>query len=134
MVQKTDGLPYDALPIAWLASCCQRPSPAHPGPHASPTLTPPLPQVLSSYLEYNTSSTHSIVGCIIGFSLCYAGPSGKGWGGGQRACDASRVKGGSGPHWGSTLGVGSTRGVDCLKSLIRHQVRGGGGSSRCGSP
>ena len=50
----------------------------HPGIRDTwfPVLSRRTVQVLSSYLEFNTSSTHSIVGCIIGFSLCYAGPKG----------------------------------------------------------
>jgi solute carrier family 20 (sodium-dependent phosphate transporter) len=30
-------------------------------------------QVVASYFEYNVSSTHSIIGCIIGFALVYGG-------------------------------------------------------------
>lgn len=36
-------------------------------------------QVLSSYLSFNTSSTHSIIGSIVGFSLVYAGSTGVLW-------------------------------------------------------
>ena len=36
-------------------------------------------QVVSSYFSFNTSSTHSIIGCIIGFALIYGGPSAVLW-------------------------------------------------------
>lgn len=36
-------------------------------------------QILGSYLELNISSTHSIIGCIMGFSLVYKGANGVIW-------------------------------------------------------
>ena len=36
-------------------------------------------QILGSYLELNISSTHSIIGCIMGFSLVYKGVDGVIW-------------------------------------------------------
>jgi solute carrier family 20 (sodium-dependent phosphate transporter) len=36
-------------------------------------------QILGSYLELNISSTHSIIGCIMGFSLVYRGRNGVNW-------------------------------------------------------
>ncbi len=36
-------------------------------------------QILGSYLELNISSTHSIIGCIMGFSLVYKGADGVIW-------------------------------------------------------
>ena len=36
-------------------------------------------QILGSYLELNISSTHSIIGCIMGFSLVYKGVDGVMW-------------------------------------------------------
>lgn len=36
-------------------------------------------QILGSYLELNISSTHSIIGCIMGFSLVYKGINGVIW-------------------------------------------------------
>lgn len=36
-------------------------------------------QILGSYLELNISSTHSIIGCIMGFSLVYRGSNGVIW-------------------------------------------------------
>lgn len=36
-------------------------------------------QILGSYLELNISSTHSIIGCIMGFSLVYRGKNGVNW-------------------------------------------------------
>lgn len=36
-------------------------------------------QVMSSYFSFNTSSTHSIIGCIIGFALIYGGPGAVLW-------------------------------------------------------
>jgi len=36
-------------------------------------------QILSSYLSLNTSSTHSIIGCILGFAFVYAGSGGVLW-------------------------------------------------------
>ena len=36
-------------------------------------------QILGSYLELNISSTHSIIGCIMGFSLVYKGSNGVVW-------------------------------------------------------
>lgn len=36
-------------------------------------------QILGSYLELNISSTHSIIGCIMGFSLVYKGRKGVLW-------------------------------------------------------
>lgn len=36
-------------------------------------------QILGSYLELNISSTHSIIGCIMGFSLVYKGKTGVNW-------------------------------------------------------
>ena len=36
-------------------------------------------QVLSSYWELNTSSTHSIIGSIIGFSFVYGGAEAVKW-------------------------------------------------------
>ena len=36
-------------------------------------------QILGSYLELNISSTHSIIGCIMGFSMVYKGVDGVNW-------------------------------------------------------
>jgi solute carrier family 20 (sodium-dependent phosphate transporter) len=36
-------------------------------------------QVLASYLEFNVSSTHSIIGSIIGFALVYGGSTAVKW-------------------------------------------------------
>jgi hypothetical protein len=36
-------------------------------------------QIIASYYEYNVSSTHTIIGCLVGFAMTYRGSSAVQW-------------------------------------------------------